>query len=51
MSFTLLISGVRLRGATTFASSMCAGDALTEDVWWTPLKNVFVGEEGVAVDT
>lgn len=46
MSFTLLISGVRLRGATTFASS-----TLTEEVWWTPLEKVLVGEEGVAVDT
>lgn len=52
MSFTLLISDVRLRGATAFASSTtCAGGALTEEVWWTPLKKVFVGEEGVAVDT
>jgi hypothetical protein len=49
MSFTLLITGIRLGGAATFASpTTCAGDALTGEVWWTPLEKVFVGEEGGA---
>ena len=49
MSFTLLITGVGPGDATGVASSTtCAGDALTEGVWWTPFEKVFVTEEGDA---